>query len=254
MIPAGRPYLTKVNGKLVMAREKKPRAADIAIDLLGEAFGTRTIVRRRSRSVESKPVPFLLTGTPFNAAQVPGVPYTTPIPQQPSFQTFNPYQQPQHGGPQPFMLYQPLPPWNPSMIPYSQLPPQYGVPQAASQPVKQSEPSKEDFESLKRIDAHFNTVTSKKTKRLSLEPAKDINIQEEVTVNTTVTATKHVCANCGRLRSRKYHAENRLKTGDTPTPAFCRKCQKDSSETSDSDDHKPKTKEKKSKKNKKVFH
>lgn len=251
IIPAGRTYFTKVNGKLVMAREKKPKVADIAIDLLGEAFGTRTVVRRRSRSVEAKPVPLLLTaGTPFNPTQVPALPYTAPIPQQSSFQTFVPYPHPPQGGSQPFIPYQPQP-WNPSMITLSQMPPHtphYTVPQTGSQP----KPSKEDFEALKRIDAHFNEVTSKKTKRLSSGPAAD-----EVTTKTTVTITKHICANCGRSRSNKYHMENPIKLGEEPTPAFCRKCQRHSNETSDSDDpKKPKSSQKqdikKVKKNKEV--
>ena len=45
------------------------------------------------------------------------------------------------------------------------------------------------------------------------------------------TITKHICANCGRLRSRKYQAGNPIIAGEVPTPAFCRKCQKDSSST-----------------------
>lgn len=61
------------------------------------------------------------------------------------------------------------------------------------------------------------------------------HIEEESVTKTTITITKHICANCGRLRSRKYHAENPIKEGETPVPAFCWKCQKDSSETSDSD-------------------
>jgi hypothetical protein len=229
IIPAGRTYFTKVNGKLVMAREKKPKAADIAIDLLGEAFGTRTTVRRRSRSVESKPVPLLLTaGTTFNPAQTTVLPYTAPIPQQSTFQTFVPNPYPPHGGPHPFIPYQPQP-WNSSMIPQLPIHPHHYT-------VPQSKPSKEDFEALKRIDAHFNEVNSKKTKRLSSGPAAEAKVEKQVTAKTTVTITKHVCANCGRLRSRKYHMDNPLEPGAEPTPAFCKKCQKDSSETSDSDD------------------
>jgi hypothetical protein len=49
---------------------------------------------------------------------------------------------------------------------------------------------------------------------------------------TTITITKHVCAQCGRLRSRRYHHRNPIKTGEMPAPAYCRKCQKDASSTS----------------------
>ena len=57
----------------------------------------------------------------------------------------------------------------------------------------------------------------------------------EVASQTSVTMAKHVCAECGRLRSRKYQHENPLKPGETPTPAFCKKCQKDVTSTEESD-------------------
>ena len=138
------------------------------------------------------------------------------------------------------------------MPPDLQQPQHYSVSQMGIK--TQSAPSKEEVEDLKKIDVHFNKITSHKTKRLSAGPA-DTTTREEITTKNTVTITKHVCANCGRLRSRKYHAENTIKAEDTPIPAFCRKCQKYSSETSDSDDPKPKNlnvKEKKSNEQKKV--
>jgi hypothetical protein len=76
----------------------------------------------------------------------------------------------------------------------------------------------------------------------------------EVTSQASVTMIKHVCAECGRLRSRKYQYENPLKPGDTPTPAFCKKCQKDvtSSEESDTSVRTTEKQHKRSKKGSKV--
>lgn len=62
---------------------------------------------------------------------------------------------------------------------------------------------------------------------------------------TTVTITKHICANCGRVRSKGYHKDHPLKDGDSPTPTFCRRCQRDASSTSsDSRNKKDKKKHK----------
>lgn len=51
----------------------------------------------------------------------------------------------------------------------------------------------------------------------------------------TNTITRHVCAGCGTLRSRKFQAENPLGPGEVPPISYCRKCQKEetSSESSD---------------------
>lgn len=217
-----------------MAREKKPKTADIAIDLLGEAFGVRTIVRRRSKSLERpKSVPLLITENPYQP-QLPILPYTAPIPQHSSFQSFTPYQHMQQGYAQSFIPYQQMQPhqtYFPNMI----LMPQYPQPEPQRYAVSPSKPTETDFASLKRIDAHYNEMNNinKKTKRLSVDLAPVSS--EDVTTKATVTITKHVCANCGRLRSRKYHVENPIKAGDVQTLSFCRKCQKDSSEASDSD-------------------
>jgi hypothetical protein len=233
IIPVGQPYLTKVNGKLVMAREKKPKAANIAADLLREAFGVRTVIRRRSKSLERpKAVPLLHAGTPYY--QQLQLPYSTPLPQQPFAQPllqYQPYNPRQQGCPQSFISYQ-LPICNPNMI---QTPQYTRCPQQPQHyTVQQSKPSQEDFESLKRIDAHYNELISKKTKRLSAGPESDSSVQD-ITNKATITTANDIRANCGRLRSRRYHAENPIKSREIPTTAFCRKCQRDSSETSDLD-------------------
>ena len=235
IIPAGRPYLTKINGKLVMARDKKPKASDIAIDLLREAFGTRPIVRRRSRSTESKPLPNVFTGPLSTCAQVPVFPYITPISQQPSFQPFIQNQQAQIGGPLTFIPYSSLP-WTPSMT-QTRYPRQYQeCLDLHTGRTVQPAPSEEETGDLNRIKAHFDQITSKKARYLP-GGAVDTSAEKELATKTTGTTAKHVCENCRRLRSRKVHVENPIKPGDTPSPAFCRKCQKDSSnETSDSGD------------------
>lgn len=58
-------------------------------------------------------------------------------------------------------------------------------------------------------------------------------VAKSTVVKTTITFVKHICAHCGTLRSRKFHQENPITPGETPTPAYCRKCQKDASSTSE---------------------
>jgi hypothetical protein len=261
VIPANAPYLTKVNGKLALARQKTPKAADIAIDLLGEAFGGRaTVPRKRSKSLERPKTPLLIAGSPY--VPQPQLTYSAPIPQQafPQLSPTIPMLQYQYPYPNP-QLY------SPNMLPMSQYPTQY--PPRCPQPEPQrytvppSKPTEKDFEQLKHIDAHYNEINTEKPKRISAgsasgkttqeNPMIKINktVPEDSATKTTITITKHVCANCGRLRSRKYHHEHLIKVGDTPDPAFCRKCQKDVSSTNASDDDKgPKNKREKAAKDK----
>lgn len=83
------------------------------------------------------------------------------------------------------------------------------------------------------MDSHFDKKVDKDGK--SVDPFGAQNGGEKViATKTTVTIVKHVCAHCGRLRSRKYHHEHPIKDGEIPAPAFCRKCQRDSSSTSES--------------------
>ena len=239
VIPANAPYLTKVNGKLALARQKTPKAVDIAIDLLGEAFGGRaTILRKRSKSLERSKTPLLIAGSPY--VPQPQLTYSAPIPQQafPQPGPTIPMLQYQYPNPNPQM-------YSPSMTPMPQYPAQY-PPQRYTAPP--SKPTEKDFEQLKRINAHYNEINTENPKNLSPGSASGkitqerstikINkvVQEDSATKTTVTVTKHVCANCGRLRSRKYHHVHPIKAGDAPDPAFCRKCQKDASSTSGSDD------------------
>ena len=216
-IPPGTPYLTKVNGKLVMAREKKEKPAILAIDLLGEAFGVRTrVIRKRAKSLSKPKTPLLIGGVPYVPQQQ--LVYTAPLPQQ-AF---------------PLSMV--------SMPQYQQL----AAPQKFTVP--NPNPTKEDFEQLNLIIAHYNeNFATKETKLLSSGPDQNPAGEVEAKPRTIVTITKHICANCGRLRSKKYHYNNPIKPGENPTPIFCKKCQKDASSTSYSDTSEgpPKTKQKK---------
>ena len=48
--------------------------------------------------------------------------------------------------------------------------------------------------------------------------------------------TRHVCAGCGRERSRKYHHEHPIVAGAPPISGLCRKCQKEATSTDESSD------------------
>jgi hypothetical protein len=196
------PYFTKVNGKLVMARSKrKDTAADIAADLLGEAFGgpRAKIVRKRAKSVDQLPAPTLIGGGP-NMTPQPVI-YSSPIPQY----TFS-----QQGVAQPMLQVLQYPNQPPAFLP---------------------SPTEKDLDQLKRIDAHFNKVLGKPASRESMGH-KEKPVEKVEEAKTTITITKHVCANCGRLRSKKYHHDHPIKDGKQPAPAFCKKCQRDASSTS----------------------
>lgn len=208
VIPAGQPYLTKVNGKLVMAREKKPKATTVAIDLLGEALGQKTrIIRKRSKSLDKPNGPLIIGGVTYVPQQQIPAPYTTPIPQQ-AFSTQN------------LMHYPPQPTF---VLP---------------------NPSQQSLNQLHQMQAHFGKMYGPGA------PNNPQNGKVEVT-STTITITKHICAGCGRIRSKRYHHDHPIKQGEKPEPDFCRKCQKDTSSTDsegESQDVKKKTKKAKHKK------
>ena len=231
-LPYGRPYITKVNGRLVMARTKNPRPAGSNVDLLGTAFGLRTrIVRRRSKSVDSIPC---LTGAPNNV----GEPHI--LPQQHLLTYSTPLLQ--NG-------FLPVLPMNMMSTPQAQQPPQIFQAMQYQQPLQcpqhmpqeptkyrvevQAPPSKQDIENLKNIHAHF-TASAGKDKNVhdyvNFSSLQDMN--ERMVSKTTSTVARHVCARCGRTRSRKYHNENPIKPGRALAPALCRKCSKDASSTS----------------------
>jgi hypothetical protein len=201
--------LTKVNGKLVMAREKREsKAKKVAVDLLGEAFGVKTrVIRPRAQSLDKPSAPLLIGGVPYVPQQrVPyQAPYTMPLPQQ-AFSA-------------------------PSLVPY------------ASQPTFMlPSPSQQDLNQLQQMQAHFGRMYPLAAQN------NPQNGRVEIT-SSTITITKHICAGCGRIRSKKYHHDHPLKEGEKPEPDYCRKCQKDSSST-DSDGSGSEDKKKKAKKTK----
>ena len=231
-----------------MAREKKEKRASFVVDLLGEAFGIPRIPRKRAKSLEG----LLLPGTPLLIGNVPYFPVQSqpPTPTLPQltfppnvqFQQIHPYQPPTQ--------YPPANPGPPAH--YSVAPPS---------------PTEKDFDELKSINRHYNSMHGKKPhnkklhKRTSSAPLQSVDEEfgstSTITAsNTTITITKHICANCQRIRSKKYHQEHPIKAGEKPAPDFCRKCQREASSTSGSDSDrglKKKSKEQKSRdKSKKV--
>jgi hypothetical protein len=226
------PYLTKVNGKLVMARTKtktKPQAPK-AIDLIGEAFGI-TPVRKRATSTSEAPKRLVIGGVEYVPGPAP--PHTAPISQQPF---------PQYSY-APGQIQQPA-----GALPYGQ----YQQPLIYSAPPNVPELTPHNIERLQAINTHFNQhvapTLGKQVSNLSEQSAK-----AEISHKTTVTITKHICANCGRLRSRKYQRDHPISPGKEPTPEFCGKCQRDVSctESSDSETDLKKRKKKMEKKEKK---
>ncbi|KAH7354726.1 hypothetical protein BKA65DRAFT_475207 [Rhexocercosporidium sp. MPI-PUGE-AT-0058] len=280
VIPPGTPYLTKVNGKLAWARKKTPKPINPVQDLLGEAFGSRAvIVRRRSKSLERPVRKVILGNGPMARPQQ--LSYSAPIPQQAFTASMPPMAHYSHHPPQyppqhpPQYLLQPIP----QPGPQPSQPPRLYIPQQPPIPAPlfvQRSPTEKEKEQLKLFDAHFNTTVKPRTTRVtsassedSQEKAKDkqqekVNKKvaesgtEESTTKVKIAITRHVCGDCGRLRSRKYHHDHPLRPGEIPELAFCRKCQKDASSTSESSDAEEeekvqkKTKSKKKKKSKKT--
>jgi hypothetical protein len=249
-IPAGRPYLTKVNGSLAMARHKNTkvtraiaskspreiiktmnltRPAEATIDFLGEAFGVRSRgAHIRAKSMDTQvPASLMTSGLPYPSQ--PYLTYSTPLPQR-SFSTMS--------------SFPPMPVFEQPIL-YSVTPPQ---------------PTNSDFDQLGRIDAHYRSINDETTRRKEPTTVQDNCKDKGSDSKTEISIIKHTCANCGRLRSKRYYSEHPIKPGETPVQEFCRKCQRDASYTSSSstsDDvrggkHSKKKKNVKARKNKEV--
>ncbi|PVH84310.1 hypothetical protein DL98DRAFT_569259 [Cadophora sp. DSE1049] len=266
IIPPGTPYLTKINGKLVWARKKTPKPVNPVQDLLGEAFGSRAvIVRKRSKSLE-RPVTKVLIGN-VPAVRQQQVAYSAPLPQQPFPTMMPPMVHYPHHPPQ--FLLQPMP----QPVPQPPQLPQLHIPQQPPAPAPlfvQQSPTEKEKEQLKIFDAHFNKTVKPKTARVTSASSEESQDQpqekppqksqetatQETTTKVKIAITRHVCGDCGRLRSRKYHHDHPLKPGEIPEVAFCRKCQKNASSTSESSEaeeaHKSKKKGKSKKRDKKT--
>ena len=54
-----------------------------------------------------------------------------------------------------------------------------------------------------------------------------------VVPGTNTTVVKHICANCGVLRSRKFQAENPIEAGEVAPISYCNKCEKHIKSTDD---------------------
>ncbi len=188
-----------------MAREKKDTRARFVINLLGGAFGARTRIIRKAKSAENlehPKSPFFI-GTPHVPLAEPRkIIQTAPIQQYATFAPF-PYQQP-NSQYVPGFYPPPPPPTQYFIAPYAQsIPSNYlGFPPTLHPPSPIPPPT----------------------------PAAPS--VPEPTVEAAIPVTKHVCGDCGRIRSRKYHHENPIKPGETPAIDFCRKCQRDASVTS----------------------
>jgi hypothetical protein len=220
----GSAYVTKENGRLVMIRPRREKLFDIFMDLLGEVFGKYPYPKMKADAKkpegENAPAQESTTGpsqgflTPplFNPnANLVGSSSTQPIMgpmvPQPGIYSLGNRQlalMPMNPQPGPAMLPQ-------LGYPYCQ--PQWMYPQSSNM-------------------GGFNYLP------MGTDPQQFITNpvpNNEVASQATVTVTKHICAECGRLRSRKYQQEHPLKPGETPTTAFCKKCQKDVTSTEESE-------------------
>lgn len=87
-------------------------------------------------------------------------------------------------------------------------------------------PTPADFDKLRGFDAHYTKYVvsdqnnSKDTKK------------HKTTTTTTLNLTRHICGHCGGLRSKRYHLQHPIVSGEAPIPGFCRRCQRDASSTS----------------------
>ncbi|KAG9234362.1 hypothetical protein BJ875DRAFT_509889 [Amylocarpus encephaloides] len=194
VIPAGKPYLTKVNGKLVMARNKKDKPFQRGIDLLtGELLSLP--VQKRSKSVPPTPRPLIISGIPY-------YPHPPPLRSDGLLQ------------PQPLLVPQMIQP-APILVRVNPDAPEL---------------TQQDFDKLVKVSSHFNPV-AKETHKQKPEEVKK-STEDEASAQNSIKITIHACAKCGRIRSRKYHHEHPIKSGELPPPDYCRKCQRDSSSTS----------------------
>jgi hypothetical protein len=227
LIPIGKPYLTKVNGRLVMARDKSKGSLKSPLNLLGQVFGVSPDVvhkHKRSKSVEKRLTSPIVIGGVTYVPQVEPISHSAPLPQQ---------------------LFPNLSVPMVSQSSYPQYPLQQH-PRSFVVPTPTPAPTDKELKQLMRIDAEFNEKLGKEC------PIHSLRAPRNGEIKTIVAVIKHICTNCGRLRSKKYHYQNPIKPGDNPPPAFCRKCQRDASSTSCPDSEEENTKKKKKKKKKQL--
>ncbi|KAI9746102.1 MAG: hypothetical protein M1818_000783 [Claussenomyces sp. TS43310] len=208
-------YITKVNGRLVMVREKKPSALEIGLDLLGEAFG-RKLIKDSPDSVSESVYrsPTMTAPSPFH------YPCTAPISAPPQMDP------PVEGDPPPGIYQcgnQQL-----ALLPVgsvrNETMQQQFLPYSSSYPY--SDPwMRSQWMTIQGYGQHPHFT--------AMYPAMQASQMTSTTAAQPLTGTAipPLCAGCGRVRSRKYQHEHPLKSGETHPPSFCRKCQKQDTST-----------------------
>lgn len=218
-------YVTKENGRLVMIRPRQEKLFDICIDLLVEVFGkySRPNMKEEVKKSRGETVP------PKEPTMGPSEGFTNPPLFNPNANLIEPTPTQSIMGP---LVPQPgiyrfgnrqlaLMPINPQ--PGPAMPPQLGHP----------------YSQLNWMYPQSSSMVSFNYPPISTDPRQFItNLapNSEGASQAPTTVTKHICADCGRLRSRKYQHEHPLKPGEIPTPAFCKRCQKDAMSTEESED------------------
>lgn len=170
----------------------RPREA--VVDFLGEAFGVRARTpRARPKSFE-RPSPAHSTAAILSYAAPQPFTYSTPLSQR-GFSAI------------------------PSFLPMPVLhqPTQYAVapPHLAHQ----------DLEQLRYIDAHYRSIS--RGSPLEVNPTTPNGQGLDPKLATSLV--KHTCANCGKIRSKRYYSEHPIKPGEIPVQGFCANCQRDAS-------------------------
>lgn len=261
----GDTYITKVNGKLVMARERPESAFDIGMDLLGEAFGGASRSKMKDGNRPSGNMPNMgaqLNDPPQGMGPPPGPQTSSPKNLQQCTGGIQPgiYQvgdrqlallpKNSHGQPvfPPGFLSPPAgPPGQQGMFPPPVPPGQSGMflPQSPYMNGAFGGGYDPGFPHSFPMMAPGYSVPH-------FAPSFFPNYAAGGAATNVLG--KHVCGHCGRLRSKRYQAANPLKKGEVVVSGFCRRCQKDdtSSEGSEaSEERKKKVIDKTSKKGKK---
>jgi len=234
VIPPGTPYLTKINGKLVIARNKKEKVLNCPtkiLDILGEVFeGHKTRVFRRRKSVDESKQLLLIDGDLYIPAQLlhpelPSPPFT-PITQQlcPVTNIPTPWY-PQYV-PQLYPSQYPLcPPFTPVL--------QAHLPQSSPHLLSSLttlEPSRKVFDHMKSVDPPIHHEFERGP--MKTEPRAHTAGSATPLTMTKMMVLEYICSNCGKVRSRKYQYLNPIKQGEVPVATFCGKCKRDAFSTS----------------------
>lgn len=216
-----------------MARKIPSKKDNKNFSLLGQAFGIDEPKRRLSaeasrKKQKKKPVQYLPQPQPPFSASIsqqpfPGYlpPFAPAIPQQP-FPAPNAFVPPNSG----FTPFYPMPGFPPPPVP----PPVPEPPQPMRWAFQQKAPKPPTVDELLKVESDYHKRAKSKSRRRS----KERNDHTEIKTTTTTVVTKHKCIRCKRNRSWKYHLDNPIKAGETPTPGFCRRCRRNATSTSGS--------------------